>query len=179
MENIELVKKAVNGNEQAFERLVRNESEKLYRIAFLYVRNKEDALDVIQESIYKAFISIKQLKEPKFFQTWLTKILIRSCYDLLKKKKKVISMDDEIVNDLAGESSGDVDVKMDLVYAVSSLNQNYKTAIILFYFRDLPIASIAETMGKSENTIKTYLRRAKLELKGLLEGGATYEQGSF
>lgn len=179
MENIKLVKKAINGNEEAFETLVKNESDKLYRIAFLYVRNKEDALDVIQESIYKAFISIKQLKEAKYFQTWLTKILIRSCYDLLKKKKKVVSMDDKIERNFAGKSSGDMDGKIDLVYAVSSLNQNYKTVIILFYFRDLPIASIAKTMGKPENTIKTYLRRAKLELKGLLEGGSTYGQGAF
>lgn len=179
MENIELVKKAVNGNEQAFETLVRNETDKLYRIAFLYVRNEEDALDAIQDSVYKAFISIKKLKEPKFFQTWLTKILIRSCYDLLRKKKKIVSMDDDVVSDVASKSGEDVDANMDLVYAVSSLNQNYKTAIILFYFRDLPISSIAKTMGKSENTVKTYLRRAKLELKGLLEGGATYEQGAF
>lgn len=179
MENIDLVKKAITGDERAFETIIKGESDKLYRIALLYVQNKEDALDVIQESICKAFVSIKQVKEPEYFHSWLTKILIRSCYDLLKNKKKVVSMDGDIVGDFASKRGEDVDGKMDLIYAVSSLNQNYKTAIILFYFRDLPINRIAQIMEKPENTIKTYLRRAKFELKDLLEGGHPYGQGSF
>lgn len=70
MKQIKLVKKAIKVDEEAFETLVVQQSDKLYRTAFLYVPNKEDALDVLQETIYKAFISIDQLKHPEYFSTW-------------------------------------------------------------------------------------------------------------
>ena len=87
MVQIKLVKKAIKGNEDAFETLITNHSDKLYRTAYLYVRNKEDALDVLQETTYKAFISIHQLKSPEYFGTWLTKILIRTAYDRIKQEE--------------------------------------------------------------------------------------------
>jgi RNA polymerase sigma-70 factor, ECF subfamily len=69
LQNIDLVKKAINGNEEAFETLVKSESEKLYKTAFVYVRNKDDALDVLQETVYKAFTSIDKVKKPEYFTT--------------------------------------------------------------------------------------------------------------
>lgn len=177
LNNIDLVKKAISGNQVAFETIVKHESEKLYKTAYLYVRNKEDALDVIQETIYKAFLSIEQVKQPEFFNTWLTKILIRTAYDLLSKRKKVV-LDENKMRDIA-ESSPDVDVKIDIMSAISKLDQNYQTVIILFYYHDLPIRCIAEMIEKPENTVKTYLRRAKMELKERLEGVNKYEQRAF
>lgn len=178
MENIALVKKAINGNQKAFETLVKNESKKLYKTAFLYVRNKEDALDVLQETIYKAFVSIEQVKQPEFFNTWLTKILIRTAYDLLKKRKKSV-FDEQLLDSYLDESSPNVEGKLDLTNAIYTLNQNYQTVIILFYYHDLPIRIIADTMGKPESTVKTYLRRAKNELKLSLEGVDKFEQRAF
>jgi RNA polymerase sigma-70 factor, ECF subfamily len=172
LNNLELVKKAINGNDQAFETLIKNESEKLYKTAFLYLRNKEDALDVLQETIYKAFVSIEQVKQPEFFYTWLMKILIRTAYDLLKKRKKILILDDTVMNNLtSNETSKGIEDKLDIVTAISKLNENYQTVIILFFYHDLTIQQIAATIGKPENTIKTYLRRAKLELKKNIEGG--------
>ncbi|WP_188455345.1 sigma-70 family RNA polymerase sigma factor [Virgibacillus oceani] len=178
MKNLSLVKKAINGNKEAFEILVKNESEKLYKTAFLYVRNKEDALDVLQETIYKAFISIEQVKEPQFFNTWLTKILIRTAYDVLRKRKIVV-FDEKLISNKSDDSIRDVEGKMDVINAISCLSKNYQTVIILYYYHDLTIQQIAETMEKPDNTIKTYLRRAKIELKKGI-GGVNYsEHGAF
>ncbi|QTN01007.1 sigma-70 family RNA polymerase sigma factor [Sediminibacillus dalangtanensis] len=170
MKHSPLVKKAINGDEAAFETLIKKESEKLYKTAFLYVKNKEDALDVLQETIYKAFISINQVKKPEYFYTWLTKILIRTAYELLRKRKKVIYDENLIHHKPETEGNQDVEAKMDLLNAISQLSEQYQTVIILFYYQDLPIHQIAETMGKPENTVKTYLRRAKKELKHYIEG---------
>jgi RNA polymerase sigma-70 factor, ECF subfamily len=178
LKNLALVEKAINGNEQAFEALVKNESEKLYKTAFLYVRNKEDALDVLQETIYKAFVSIEQLKQPEFFYSWLTKILIRTAYDLLRKRKKIV-LDENIINNMSDETSKDIEDKIDIINAVSRLNKNYQTVIILFYYQDLTIHQIAETMGKPESTIKTYLRRAKIEFKKTIGGVNNSVQRAF
>lgn len=177
MIHIKLVKKAIKGNEEAFETLVQNESEKLYRTAFLYVRNKEDALDVVQEAVCKAYTSIANLKNPEYFNTWLTKILIHTAYDFLKKKKKLVLTGDDFFNAVQDENKTKTEDQLDLVQAINHLNQQYQTAIILFYYHDQSIQMIAETMDKPEGTIKTYLHRAKAELKKQLEGVNYYEQG--
>lgn len=177
MLQINLVKKAIKGNEKAFETLITNESDKLYRTAYLYVRNKEDALDVLQETTYKAFLSIHKLKNPEFFSTWLIKILIRTAYDLLKKKKKTVLTGDVFFENIIENTKDTIESRLDLTHAIAALNQDYQTVIILFYYHDLAISSIAETMDKPEGTIKTYLHRAKKELKKALEGVNHYEQG--
>lgn len=96
--SIQLVYAAVAGDEDAFEGLIIHESDKLYRIAYLHMQNKEDALDVVQEATFKAFLSIKQLKEPAYFSTWLVKILIHTAYKMLEKQKRTVQLPDETVS---------------------------------------------------------------------------------
>ncbi|WP_121615455.1 sigma-70 family RNA polymerase sigma factor [Virgibacillus halodenitrificans] len=160
--------KAIKGDEEAFESLIKEEGDKMYKTAFLYVRNKDDALDVVQETVTKAFISIHQLKKPELFSAWLMKILIHTAYDLLHKKNKVVLTDN--FSSFKGEQRVGHEEKLDLLSAISKLTHNYKTVIILFYFQDQSIKSISESMDKPEGTIKTYLHRAKSEIKKLLGG---------
>ncbi|SDZ83747.1 RNA polymerase sigma-70 factor, ECF subfamily [Thalassobacillus cyri] len=163
-----IVKKAMKGNEEAFETLIKEESEKLYKTAFLYVRNEHDALDVVQDAVTKAFISINQLKKAELFKAWLMKILIHTAYDFLQKRKKVVLTDD--FSNFREYENHSIDEKLDLLAALSNLSTDYKTVIILFYFHDQSIKSISETMEKPEGTVKTYLHRAKNELKKSLGG---------
>ena len=168
MNEINLIKKAIKGNKKCLQELLVLHSDQLYRTAFLYVRNREDALDVVQEASYKAFKSISQLKNENFFLTWLTRILIHCSNDVLKRKKK------EIPKDIMSEREVDrreQDVEsLDLLVAINQLNEKYKDAIILFYFQDLPISEVAKVMNIPENTVKTYLSRGKERLKKLLGG---------
>ncbi|WP_028782330.1 sigma-70 family RNA polymerase sigma factor [Thalassobacillus devorans] len=163
-----VVKKAIKGDEEAFEKLIKEESEKLYKTAFLYVRNEHDALDVVQEAVTKAFISISQLKKAELFNAWLMKILIHTAYDFLQKRKKVVLTED--FSNFREYENHHIEEKLDLISALSILSPKYKTVIILFYFHDQSIKSISETMEKPEGTVKTYLHRAKNELKKLLGG---------
>nr|WP_309101134.1 sigma-70 family RNA polymerase sigma factor [Fredinandcohnia onubensis] len=168
-----LVELAIAGDKQAFEQLIKSESEKLYKIAYLHMRNKEDALDVIQEATYKAYISIHQLKSPVFFSTWLVKILMRTAYKELARNKKVIQLPEETLEYLIESSqTPEMNLSIDLSEALSSLNMNYRNAILLFYYYDLPISTISTILDKPQSTIKTYLRRAKAELRKTL--GADY-----
>jgi RNA polymerase sigma-70 factor, ECF subfamily len=86
----DLVKKAKRGNSKAFQKIIEAEKEKLYRMAYLYVKNESDAIDIVHETIYKAFISIKNLKETDYFSTWLMRILINTALDFIKKNKRII-----------------------------------------------------------------------------------------
>lgn len=168
MNELKLIKKAIKGNKECLEKLLVFHGDQLYRTAYIYVRNREDALDVVQETSYKAFLTIGQLKNEKFFLTWLTKILINCSYDVLKKRKKELPLNsmDVITDDNKGKSVE----YLDLLEAVSRLNEKHKNAIILFYFHDLPISEVANVMNIPENTVKTYLSRGKERLKKLLGG---------
>jgi RNA polymerase sigma-70 factor (ECF subfamily) len=171
MNEMKLVKRAIKGNKNAFEELLVIHSDQLYRTAFLYVGNREDALDIVQETAYKAFLAVGQLKNERFFLTWLTKILIHCAFDVIKKKKKEIPIENII--DLSSGKIEKRDEHVDLVRAINQLKEHYRNAVILFYFQDLPISEVAKIMNVPENTVKTYLHRGKSQLKKLL-GGVAY-----
>jgi len=167
-EHTELVRLAIKQDEAAFEQLILLHSEQLYRTAYVYVKNEQDALDVVQETVYKAFISIGQVKEPKYFVTWLTKILIRNCYHVLKQQTGVADLIEQVP---VKESSREE--HLDLIDALSHLRKEYRDVLVLFYFHDVPMKEIASFIGITLNTVKTYLKRGREELKKQL-GGLEY-----
>lgn len=167
--DIHTVKRAINGDARAFEELLVLEEKMLYYKALSYVGKKEDALDVIQETSCKAFLSIGQLRNPAYFSTWLFRILIRECYRLLKKREQNIPYEEnELLKRLERKQNKEIE-SFHLSEALSKLNSSYQTSIILFYYHDLSIQDISEVMEKPVGTIKTYLRRAKKLLKSELE----------
>jgi len=167
-EHTELVRRAIKQDEAAFEQLILLHSEQLYRTAYVYVKNEQDALDVVQETVYKAFISIGQVKEPKYFVTWLTKILIRNCYRVLNQQTVVADLIEQIpMKDSSREEH------LDLIDALSHLRKEYRDVLVLFYFHDVPMKEIASFIGITLNTVKTHLKRGREELKKQL-GGLDY-----
>ncbi|WP_071395108.1 sigma-70 family RNA polymerase sigma factor [Bacillus tuaregi] len=163
------IKKAKKGNDKAFQELMEEEKNKLYRIAYLYVKNEADALDIVQETIYKAYISIKNLKEINYFSTWLTRILINTALDFIKKKSRVILTEEFSHIPNSNEHNVEKEESMDLVEAIERLKEPYKTVIILRYYKDFTIKQIADTLDCPEGTVKTHLHRAvnilKLDLR--------------
>lgn len=160
-----LVKKAIKGNKNAFEKLVQHHYERIYRTAYLYVHNEEDALDVVQEATYQAYKSIHSLKNPEYFTTWFTRIVIRCSGHVIKKRDKVVPLSHEYLSNIPDEKNLSNDESSQLLNAIQQLRFNYRTAIILFYYYDYSIKTISNVMEIPENTVKTYLSRGKAELK--------------
>jgi RNA polymerase sigma-70 factor (ECF subfamily) len=117
-----LIRKAIQGDSDAFEQLLIEHSDRLYRTAYLYVRNRDDALDVVQETAYKAFSSISQLRNEKFFLTWITKILIHCAYDIQKKRGKGVPFENEV----AALSKEKNEERMDLAAAIGKLPSKHQ-----------------------------------------------------
>ncbi|MEK5523009.1 RNA polymerase [Heyndrickxia sporothermodurans] len=171
MDEIKRIKKARKGDSKAFEELIGKYEEQLYRTAYIYVHNKEDALDVVQETVYKAYLSLDKLKEPSYFKTWLMRILINNAYELLRTRQKVVKINEE--SKFAAESITkpiQSEQNIDLQVAIQQLEVNYQKVILLYYYHDLPIRQIAWHMEVPEGTVKSYLHRARKSLKKLLEG---------
>ncbi|WP_245983568.1 sigma-70 family RNA polymerase sigma factor [Ammoniphilus oxalaticus] len=167
--DVHTVKRAIAGDKEAFEQLLYSEEEKLYYTALSYTVQKEDALDAIQEAVCKAYLSIKQLKQPDFFSTWLIRILIHECYRLLNKRQRMIPFEEEELLKKLEHHTDEINHSTELTEMLSQLNPSYQTALILFYYRDLPIKQISEVMEKPVGTIKTYLHRGKKQLREEME----------
>ena len=170
LNEIKLIKESMKGNKESFGILIKNNKEYLYKMAFLYVKDEQDALEVIHETVYRAFLNIEKLKKAKFFNTWITRILINVSIDFLKKKGKNEMLDEStpIIKERCEISTEE---KLDLYNAIDLLNDNYKTVIIMMYFNDMKIKDISKVMEIPENTVKTYLRRAKQALGEILKEG--------
>ncbi|BDU94320.1 MAG: sigma-70 family RNA polymerase sigma factor [Clostridium perfringens] len=170
LNEIRLIKESMKGNKESFGILIKNNKEYLYKMAFLYVKDEQDALEVIHETVYRAFLNIEKLKKAKFFNTWITRILINVSIDFLKKKGKN-EMLDESTPIIKEKCEISTEEKLDLYNAIDLLNDNYKTVIIMMYFNDMKIKDISKVMEIPENTVKTYLRRAKQALGEILKEG--------
>lgn len=86
--NEQLVIKAIAGNEAAFIELMKMYKIDLYKTGLSFLKNEEEALEAIQEVTYRAYKSIRKIKEPAYFKTWLMRIMINYCQDQLKKKSE-------------------------------------------------------------------------------------------
>ncbi|MDK0876440.1 sigma-70 family RNA polymerase sigma factor [Clostridium perfringens] len=170
LNEIKLIKESMKGNKESFGILIKNNKEYLYKMTFLYVKDEQDALEVIHETVYRGFLNIEKLKKAKFFNTWITRILINVSIDFLKKKGKN-EMLDESTPIIKEKCEISTEEKLDLYNAIDLLNDNYKTVIIMMYFNDMKIKDISKVMETPENTVKTYLRRAKQALGEILKEG--------
>lgn len=164
MDDILEVKRAVKGDKEAFSNLMKNNKEYLYRVAFMHMKNQDDALEVVHETVYKAFISINGLKKPEYFRTWITRMLINTAMDSIKKRERHMAIEDiQRCEEYILETNSDI--SLDLRKELDELKDDYKNVITMKYLQDMKIREIAKAIGKSENTVKTNLRRGLKILK--------------
>lgn len=148
-------------NDERLLSLIEVDKERLYRIAYTYVKNEDDAKDIVQETVYKAFVNIKKLKDLGAFKGWITRILVNSSMDFIKKRNKHSIVSDEI---LINYPSKDKDY-VGLYDAIDNLYGLDKTIIILKYFEDYKIKDIAVILKISESKVKNHMHKALKELR--------------
>ena len=163
-----------NLNDELFSDLIDICKENLYKIAFSYLKNEQNSLDAVSETIYKAYKNIDKLKNREFFNTWIIKILINSCKTVLKNNKVIYIEEYNTTKsdnlDIL-ETDFKLSIKIDLYNAIDKLNDKFKSIIILKYLEDMSIIQISEVLNLPEGTVKVYLRRALGVLKIELDEG--------
>ena len=90
---IQLVKRSISGDADAFLELMEKNSLAMYKVARGILDNDEDAADAMQDTILTCFEKIHTLKNPEYFKTWMIRILINECYGIMRKEKKIISLE--------------------------------------------------------------------------------------
>lgn len=158
--------------EEKFIQAVKRNSQRLFVIAFSYLKNKHDAEDALQNTFLKLWKSKIEFNDDLGIDKWLTKVLVNDCknfFNLSFRQNKSI----EEVYDV---STFDKYFNVDLYNAVMSLNKKERLCVILFYYDDLTISDISKVAGIKESTVKSLLKRSRNKLKLKLGDEWIYEQ---
>ena len=148
---------------RALEDFIIENQKYLYRIAFSYVKSKDDAFEIVQNTIYKSLSSVEYIKDLNLLKPWITRILVNNWIDFFKYNKKFI-LSDEILKESAEDNSHILD-KIVLKNAMDKLSPKLKAIIILRFFEDFKIKDIAQILEMNESTVKTNLYKALKILK--------------
>ena len=170
----DLVKKAKQGDKEAFTELIILLKSDLYKIAKARIRNDEDVYDVIQETMIIAFNSIKKLKKIESFKPWIIKILINTSNNLYRKSKKenIISFEKiEPYNSLNNSEFDKVETILDFNFILNNFKYEDRMIIILYYVEKFTDKEIGEILKLKENTVKTKRTRIKEKIKDMIKGG--------
>jgi RNA polymerase sigma factor sigV len=147
---------------------IKDNQEKLYRIAFSYSKNEEAALDIVQEAITKALKNINKLREESYIKTWFYRILINEALQYIRKNKRILTCELEAIENKV-DCNADLAEGLDIYKYVQNLNEKLKTVIILRFFEDMKISEIARITKTNESTVKSRLYKGLKELKRLIE----------
>ncbi|HWN75319.1 MAG TPA: sigma-70 family RNA polymerase sigma factor [Candidatus Udaeobacter sp.] len=174
-EDRELVRRAQKEDKQAFEELVRRHQNRVFAVAGGILRNREDVEDIAQQVFLKAYFSIKRFDQRAAFSTWLYKITVNECWDLLRKKKvRPLVFEAELSEEQAQvyqasseQSDGRPDVGERLAAReqvedlMSCLEERDRTMLVLKEVQGFSVEEIAELMEINANTVKVRLFRAR------------------
>ena len=134
--------------EKRFEKSVIENKESFYRLAYYYVKNHHDAMDILQESILKGYSSLSKIKDESAIDKYLNRIIINTAIDFIRKNSKMIFTDDECLKE-----------------KIVDLEPELKSIIVLKYFHGYKISEVAEILDISVSTVKNRMHKALKQLR--------------
>lgn len=155
------MKRAQQHDNQAFVELIESVKCDLYKVARGYLDSPEDIADAIQETIVTCYEKIGKLKEPKHFKTWLIRILMNKCNDIIRAGRKECPMEY-----LPEQEDKCMELpNYDFEELIDQMDEKYRTILILYYAEGFKIREIAQILEMEENTVKTRLVRGRKQFK--------------
>ncbi len=137
-------------------------TDTLYRVSCTVLDREADREDAVQEALCRAWEKRGTLKTPRYFQTWLVRILLNACYDILRRDSRVTPAEEVPLPDApAPETEG----AMDLRDAVDSLDGTLRLPVVLYYVEGFAVEEIARMLGLTRGAVKTRLYRARAILR--------------
>lgn len=189
----QLIRRAQQGDNSAFEQLLLLHQKKVYNLCLRMSANPDDALDLSQEAFIKAWRSIGQYQFEASFSTWLFRLTSNVCIDFLRRKKRrqetslTESYDDSDEGEefslpdtapLPEEQAITNETKIELVQAMERLGSEHREILQLRVVEDLPYEQIAQILDIRVGTVKSRLARARLALRKILKAGNYFSDAS-
>ena len=148
--------------------------EDFYRLAYSYVKNRDAALDVVQESIVKALTKCDTLRQPEYLKPWFYRILLNESMNYYRHNRRLVSLEDSGLPDTPAPQ-GDHAARLDLQAAIDRLDPREQTMIRLRFFQDMKLEEIAQVTETNLNTVKSRLYKSLRKLRELTGEEYSYE----
>lgn len=161
-------RKDIMKKEQLGQMIIQSE-DTLYHIAKTLLYNDADCADAIQEAIVKAFAGLHRLQKDAYAKTWLIRILMNECYAIMRREKRVVSLEDYQQEEAAAETED----YSDLYEALRQLPEESRICVTLYYLEGYSVRETAKLLDITESAVKNRLARARAKLRAELEHAVT------
>ena len=153
-----------------FIQLAANELDRAYRLAGLLLRDSTEAEDATHEALLRAWRNRRSVRDPDRFQAWFDRILVNVCRDRLRRRARVrfITLDGAAGATVPGDPFGTILDRDEALRAMAVLDDDERVVVVLHYWADLTLVSIAERLGLPAGTVKSRLNRALNRMAGVL-----------
>ena len=158
------LEKAIDGDKEAFSRVIIKNKEAMYTTAIIILRNEDDAYD----ALIKMYKNISNLENKEAFNAWSRRIIINCCYDLINKNKKVIDITSRLTENYEETTEDIYDCEDTLVQILEQIKPELRLTVTLYYYNDLSIKEIAQVLQIPEGTVKSRLAVAREKLYEIL-----------
>lgn len=160
-----LLRKAKRGDSDAFCTLMDLQMQSMYKVARSYLKNDDDAADAIQDTILSCYENLPSLKQNRYFKTWLTRILINKCKDILRRQSLILYTDRLPETPIYEEDFEAMEWNQVLV----PLNEKYRTILLLYYMEGFNTREISEILDMKESTVKSRLQRGRQKVSQIYQ----------
>lgn len=160
-----LVKRARKGDADAFAELMQSQMQNLYKAARAILSNDEDVADAVAETLLACWEKIGQLRKTEFFRTWMTKILINKCNDILRKRNELHY--DHEMQEFAAETQEYNNIEW--MEVMKCLDEKYRLVMVLHYVNGLNAAQIGEVLNMPASTVRTRLARGREQMASVYQ----------
>lgn len=155
-----------------FERVARENAQRLYAHAAVMLRSASDAEDAAEEAVYQLFKRAKPFESEEHCRAWLIRVTVNASLKILRRRKRY-SNDTEELEKITAQF--EYPEQSELFTAVSELEEKYKAVVLLYYYENMSAEEIAKTLKISVTAVTTRLDRARKQLKEKLERSGLYE----
>ena len=163
MDNLTLARK---GDKEAFSKLIQGIKSKLYKTGMAILKNDDDVCDALQETLINSYKNIKKLNNPKYFNTWIIRIMINNCYEIIRKNKRASEINEKMQQNMDNYYEIYCE-KSDMENLLNKLDNELRLITVLYYYDDFSVKHIAKILNIPEGTVKSRLSRARKSIASI------------
>ena len=163
MDNLTLARK---GDKEAFSKLIQGIKSKLYKTGMAILKNNDDVCDALQETLINSYKNIKKLNNPKYFNTWIIRIMINNCYEIIRKNKRASEINEKMQQNMDNYYEIYCE-KSDMENLLNKLDNELRLITVLYYYDDFSVKHIAKILNIPEGTVKSRLSRARKSIASI------------
>jgi RNA polymerase sigma-70 factor, ECF subfamily len=158
---------AIHGDREAFEMIIRTHSRILFAIAYGILQNREEAEDVVQDSLVKAWKTRWRVRDPEKLPAWLATIARHRAHDIFRRRRTVplSATIHEVIEPSSAAEANNPELDQQLHSALAALPELHRAAITLRYFEEMDYRTIENTLGLTNGTLRGILGRALASMR--------------